>query len=145
MQQVSGCHTSVVWLTAIPLVVSNAWLCVRWKYIAVEENCWNWNWKCDISSGSLSVCLFVFNYGKMVVIKMLNAMYVHNATCKNVFIILLCGMWEGNFKTQECSKGKTPQHWLFENSIALIIWSMAYIREIRKIPSRYGRLFELIL
>ena len=59
---------------------------------------------------SLFVCLFVFNYGKMVVIKMLNAMYVHNSTRKNGFIILLCGMWEGNFKTQECSKGKTPQH-----------------------------------
>ena len=113
MQQVSGCHTSFVWLTAIPLVVSNAWLCVRWKYIAVEENCWNWNWKCDISSGSLSVCLFVFNYGKMVVIKMLNAMYVHNSTRKNGFIILLCGMWEENSKMFKR-----------KNSTALIIWKL---------------------
>ena len=30
----------------------------RWKYIAVEENCWGWSWKCDNSSCSL--CLFVF-------------------------------------------------------------------------------------
>ena len=55
---------------------------------------------------------------------MLNAMYVHNSTRKNVFIILLYGMWEGKLKNVQ--KEKTPQHWLFENSIALIIWSGIY-------------------
>ena len=70
---------------------------------AFDENTLQWKKTVEIGTESailvqvLSVCLFVFNYGKMVVIKMLNAMYVHNSTRKNGFIILLCGMWEGNF------------------------------------------------
>ena len=31
-------------------------------------------------------------------------MYVHNSTRKNVFIILLCGMWEGKLKNVQKEK-----------------------------------------
>ena len=68
---------------------------------ALDENTLQWKKTVEIGTESAILvqvlCLFVFNYGKMVVIKMLNAMYLHNSTRKNRFIILLCGMWEGNF------------------------------------------------
>ena len=35
---------------------------------------------------------------------MLNAMYVHNSTRKNGFIILLFGMWEGKLKNVQKEK-----------------------------------------
>ena len=79
---------------------------------AFDENTLQWKKTVEIGTESailvqvlsLFVCLFVFNYGKMVVIKMLNAMYVHNSTRKNVFIILLCGMWEGKLKNVQKEK-----------------------------------------
>ena len=74
---------------------------------AFNENTLQWKktqWKKTVEIGTesailvqvLSVCLFVclFFNGKMVVIKMLNAMHVHNSTRKNGFIILFCGMWK---------------------------------------------------
>ena len=81
---------------------------------AFDENTLQWKKTVEIGTESailvqvlslcLFVCLFVFNYGKMVVIKMLNAMYVHNSTRKNVFIILLYGMWEGKLKNVQKEK-----------------------------------------
>ena len=73
---------------------------------AFDENTLQWKKTVEVGTESailvqflsLFVSLFVFNYGKMVGIKMLNAMYVHNSTRKNGFIILLCGMWEENSK-----------------------------------------------
>jgi len=78
---------------------------------AFDENTLQWKKTVEIGTESailvqvlsLFVCLFVF-YGKKVVIKMLNAMYVHNSTRKNGFIILLCGMWEGKLKNVQKEK-----------------------------------------